>query len=179
MSDLEKFIKDHREEFDTFEPSPDHFKKFETLLQQQPEVLQPGINRFMMLKIAALILVLITVSVFVFDLATKGIRDRLNNRNAGTELPLEVKEVVQYYDIQVAERFGQIQKLASSNEEARMLNSNAIREIQNLDVSTDELKKSLAENPNNERLLAALIQNQQMKEGIMNNIINKLIQAGK
>lgn len=179
MSDLEKFIRDHREELDSSEPGPAHFKKFETLLQKQPIILHTGIHRSMMLKVAALILVMITVCVFVFDLATKGIRDRLMNQNAGTELPLEVKEAVQYYDMQVAERFGQLHKLASSSEEARILNSNAFREIQNLDVSTDELKRSLAENPNNERILAALIQNQQMKEGIMNNIINQLTQVRK
>ncbi|MEI7983077.1 MAG: hypothetical protein WCI71_15615 [Bacteroidota bacterium] len=179
MSDLEKFINHHREEFDNFEPGPGHYKKFESRLTYLPVTLHIAKNPHTMLRIAALILVLITLSVFVFDLGTKEIRTYLNNRNAGTELPEEVREAVQYYDNQVGNRLEQLNKLASSNEEARVLSSNVIREIQNLDASTDEIKRSLAENPNNERILAALIQNQQMKEGIINNIINQLNQVKK
>jgi hypothetical protein len=43
-----------------------------------------------------------------------------------------------------------------------------------LDAGTKELQRSLAENPNDERIQAAIIQNQQMKEGIMNTILSKL-----
>ncbi|MCK9205190.1 MAG: hypothetical protein M0P58_12255, partial [Bacteroidales bacterium] len=179
MSVIEKFIRDHREEFDTVEPDPGHFQRFEARLQQRPTARTPALSHSGMLWVAALIVILISVSVFAFDFATQEIRDRFNNREANAELPLEVREVVQYYDVRVTNRIGQLNALASNNEEARELRTDAMKEIQTLDVNTGELKKSLAENPNNERILAALIQNQQMKEGIINDIIDHLSQVKK
>jgi len=177
MAKLEKYIRDHQGEFDSAEPAPGHFERFETRLQQQRDHISPGMGRFAMLQAAALILILIALGVFVFELATKGIMDRLNNRSSGTELPQDVKDAVQYYDFQVARQLDQIHTLASDANEAQLLSMNAEKEMKNLENSAHELKKCLSENPNNERVLAALIQNQQMKEGIMNNIIQQLNQV--
>ena len=68
----------------------------------------------------------------------------------------------------------EVRKLASDPVQADLINGDALKEMQALDESTRDLQKSLAENPNCERLQAAVIQNQQMKEGIMNNIVSKL-----
>jgi len=67
-----------------------------------------------------------------------------------------------------------VDKLANDPAEAGRINKEAMKEIEALDENTRDLQKSLAENPNCERLQAAVIQNQQMKEGIMNTIVSNL-----
>jgi len=174
MTDLQKFISDHRTEFDDLEPDPDHFRRFEKKLKKLPASRTLTSNRHQMLRIAALILVLISVSVFVFDLATREIREWYGTQTSRLELPKDVDEAIQYYDNQITQQLGEIRKLAGENTAGREVSASALKEIGMLDDNTNELKRCLLQNPNNERLLAALIQNQQMKEGILSNIVTKL-----
>jgi hypothetical protein len=177
MSDLEKYMRDHRAEFDGDEPDPGHFKRFEERLATQPVTMHRGVNRFAMLKVAALILLLITVSVFVFDWAGREIREQFATGKQGTELPLEVREAVQYYDSQTATQLGTLNKLAAAQNEAATVNESARKEMKNLDAATAELKKLLAGNPGNERILDAIVQNQRMKESVLKNIISQVTQT--
>lgn len=175
MSKLEQFFIDHNEEFDDQEPNPGHFNRFEEKLNKPSfrGTVHPAKNIF--LRIAAVIIVLITVTVFVFDWVARELREGFNTQSANTELPAEVREVVQYYDLRVAESMGKLNALAANPIEAGMLKKDAEREIDNLDADSGELKHSLAENPDNERILAAFILNQQMKVGVIDNMIDKLM----
>jgi hypothetical protein len=175
MSKLEQFIIDHNEEFDDQEPDPGHFSRFkEKLNKPTSRVIVPPV-RNMFLRIAAVIVVLITVTVFVFDWVARELREGFSTRTANTELPAEVREVVQYYDLKVVESMGKLNALAANPVEAGILKKDAEREISNLDANSGELKHSLAENPDNERILAAFILNQQMKVGVIDNMIDKLM----
>ena len=179
MQNLEKYIKNHLDEFDSGEPEPGHFKRFEDRFAEQPVLKSSGRDRSLLLKIAALIIILITVSVFVFDFATREIRERFAVEKRGSELPVEIREAVQYYDNQTNTQIATLHKLAANREDAGTLNASAVKEIQSLDATTDELKKSLAENPGNEHILDAIIRNQQMKQTMLTNIISKLSQSIK
>lgn len=176
MPDLKRYIADHREEFDGQEPDPGHFSRFGKLLDNQPAVHQPPANRPMLLKVAALILLMITVSVFLFDMASREIRERFAGEKSVAELPLEIREAMQYYDNQATNNLGTIQKLAANSREAGLVNESARVEIQALDAATAELKKQLADSPGNERILEAIIQNQQMKESVLQTIIKQVSQ---
>ncbi|MCX6305773.1 MAG: hypothetical protein NT040_12490 [Bacteroidetes bacterium] len=179
MSNLEKYIKVHRDEFDSDEPEPGHLNRFEGLLAAQPGLKTPGHHRAPMLKIAALIVILITGSVVVFEFATREIRDRYATYKQGTELPAEIREAVQYYENQTNTQIATIHKLASNHKDAGSVSASALNEIQSLDAATDELKKSLAENPGNEQILDAIVRNQQVKETMLNTIIMQLSQFNK
>ena len=179
MQKLDKYIKDHLDEFDSCDPEPHHFKRFEDRLAEQPVLKPSGRDRSLLLKIAALIIILITVSVFVFDFATREIRERFAAEKQGSELPVEIREAVQYYDNQTNTQIATLHKLAANREDAGTLSASAVKEIQSLDATTDELKKSLAENPGNEHILDAIIRNQQMKQAMLTNIITKLSQSIK
>ncbi len=179
MPKLEKYIQDHIEEFDSHEPDPGHLIRFEQRLKEQHALEPVGYDRMLVLKIAALIIILVAVSVFVFDLATREIRDRFASGNQGTELPLEIREAVQYYDNQTSKQLAILNKLETNHEDAGAVSNSAFREIRSLDATTEELKKSLAENPGNERILDAIIQNQQMKETMLKTIIFQLSQSQK
>jgi hypothetical protein len=179
MSDLEKYIKDHQEEFDSTEPEPGHLRRFEDRLAEQPGMKLPRFNRPLLLKIAALIIILISVSVFIFEFATREIRDRFAHESQAAELPSEILEAVQYYDNQTITQLATIHKLAFNNSDAEALSSATLKDIRSLDASTDELKKSLAQNPGNEHILDAIVRNQQMKENMLNTIITQISNSKK
>jgi len=176
MNDLEKYIRNHRAEFDDAEPDPGHFRRFEERVHLRGVKSINPFNRPFLLKIAALILLLITVSVLVFDLTTRGILNRWNNAQASVEFPQEVKEVIMYYDNQATQQLLEISRLAGSTEEAKKLTTQAMKDVSTLDDNTGELKRAFSENTNQERILTAIIQNQQMKENILTTVITQLNQ---
>lgn len=173
MNNLDKLIQENREEFDGIEPLDGHFERFREKLGYAVEEGNRSPSRFGLLKIAAIILVIITGSVLVFDQTARSLRDKISTTEE-SRFTSEMAEAVQYYDSRALDRMKEVNKLAADPAQASKINEEALKEIQVLDENTKELQKSLAENPNCERLQAAIIQNQQMKEGVMNTIINQL-----
>ena len=180
MSELEKFIRDHHDEFDTFEPDQGHFQRFEERMNDLEQVVPfQRVNHTNFLKVAAIILVLISVSVAVFDLATRGIRDRIFAQKPDQELPSEIREAIQYYGNRADLKMADLNRLAASQSDGGKLSAAALRELSDLDASTNELKKALGDNPGNERILDAMIRNQQMKEVIIGTMIHQLSKSVK
>jgi len=179
MSNIEHFIRQHHSEFDDIEPKPGHVQRFEARLYVDSTGSTLSINRRLLLKIAAIILLLITISVFIFDLKTHSVRLRLGIEVASTELPSEVKDVIQYYDRLAIHQMNEIDKLTGPDQKAKDLNIDARRELQSLDNNTTALKQAFSENHNDERIIAALIQNQQMKERVTKTILTQINQSIK
>jgi len=174
MSDLEKFIRQHRAEFDGDEPSPGHFERFEARLDESREFGVHAGSRSRMLKIAALILLFISISAIVFDFATQQIHARFASGQHKQELPDEISDVIRYYDNQASVQLAVLGNLTAGKKDAGVLDKSVRNEINNLDASTAELKMNLEDSPGNERIEAAIIRNQQMKESILINIINQI-----
>lgn len=168
---------ENRAEFDDAEPSAGHFEKFHARLNEQPVIQTQARHHSHLLKIAALIIVLISVSVFVFDFATRKISERFAAEAQGSELPLEIREAVQYYDTKSVTQIAALNKLTANHTDAKELTASALKEIESLDAATSELKKSLSGNPGNEKIFDAIIQNQQMKETMLNTMITQLSQS--
>jgi hypothetical protein len=173
MANLEKYMKDHRDEFDSGEPEPGHFRRFEERLAASHIEPGPASGRGHLLKVAALILLLISVSAVVFDFATKELREKFAGRGEA-ELPFEISEAVNYYDNQASVKMAVLEKLAVDREDGALLTEAAAKEIRDLDAATNDLKRSIAMNPGNEQIFDAIIRNQQMKETYLNTLINQL-----
>jgi hypothetical protein len=174
MDKLDKFIIENAGFFNDSEPEHGHFKRFGEKLDQDSGVDKFRINRSLMLKIAAAILILITATVLVFDLGLKRISKSFEKYNAGTVLTSEMQDAMSYYDGLTKNRLGEFNKLACCGEEQVHLNSLVSSELTDLDANIAELKQALQKNPDNERLQAALIQNQQMKNQVLDNMINQM-----
>jgi hypothetical protein len=86
-------------------------------------------------------------------------------------LPAEVKDALSYYDGQVNERMTRIRNLEKSCPAAKEISSKAEKQLNELDNASNDLKNTLKENPQNEKVIAALIRNQQMKETMLDNMI--------
>jgi hypothetical protein len=89
-------------------------------------------------------------------------------------LPAEINDALQYYDQQTATRLATLNSLTGSSHEAQQVSQGVLKEIGNLDAASAELKEQLALNPGNDRIEAALIRNQQMKQDILNEMIRHI-----
>ena len=174
MDKLEKFISENAGLFNDSEPDEGHFSRFSEKLERESGAGSLRINRNLMLKIAAGLLILITATVLVFDLGVKRISKTIGNYSAEGVLTNEIRDAMIYYDGQTKTRLGEFNKLACCGEEKVRLNSMASAELDNLDANITELKQALKQDPENERVQAALIQNQQMKNQVLDNMINQL-----
>jgi hypothetical protein len=174
MDKLEKFITENHEAFNDAEPLAGHFSRFEEKLNKQIPAPAMRFERSMFLKIAAGLLILMTVTVFVFDAAKRhSLREGFGSDNSAALSP-EMKDAIQYYDDAASQKLGMIDQLACCGQDTRKVYSMANSELKSLNASADELKKALAENPGNERIQAAIIQNHQMKEKVMNQVVSKM-----
>jgi hypothetical protein len=174
MDKLDKFISENAGLFNDSEPDPGHFNRFSEKLDQETGIEPFRIKRNLMLKIAAVIIVLITATVLVFDLGMNRFSKSIMVNNTGTGLNNEMQNAMFYYDGLTTNRLGEFNKLACCGEEQIHLNSMVSSELNDLDGNIAELKQALLKNPDNERLQAALIQNQQMKGQVIDNMINQM-----
>lgn len=174
MDKLEKFITKNRESFDDAEPLTGHFSRFEEKLDQQQSHSGFAIDKNFLLKIAAGLLILLTVSVYIFDFAANRLSKNLSGESRSAIISTEMQDVINYYDDAASTKLGQIDKLACCGQDTRKVHSMANNEMNSLNANSAELQKALSENPGNERIQAAIIQNHQMKEKVMNQVVSQM-----
>jgi hypothetical protein len=174
MDKLEKFIVENRESFNDAEPPEGHFDRFSAKLEREASYERFTGNRMVFLKIAAAILVLLTVSVFIFDFAADRFRERMSGKNTAVTLPADMQDAIQYYDNSAATKFNRIDQLACCGQDTRKIRMMAGNEMKQLDANSAELQKALSENPGDERIQAAIIQNHQMKDKMMNQVVKQM-----
>jgi hypothetical protein len=173
MDKLEKIITENRELFDDAEPLAGHFSRFEEKLDLQ-QAHSGFVDKNFFLKIAAGLLILLTVSVYIFDFAANHITKSLSGESRSAIVSSEMQDAINYYDDAASSKLKQIDKLACCGQDTRKVTSMANNEMKSLNESSAELQKALSENPGNERIQAAIIQNHQMKEKVMNQVVDKL-----
>lgn len=179
MKDLEKYVTDNLDLFNDAEPGPDHFEKFRNKLEQQDN---KGFNlrrSGLMLKAAAVILIFMTIGVFIFDRSIQGLRNFLIPQTATVVLPADVNDALQYYSQQASQGMNEINQLSGSGEDAQQLKNMALKDLRTLDANTSELTRAYRQNPEDDRITAAIIRNQQMKETVMKNIIQEMSKTKK
>jgi hypothetical protein len=179
MDKLEKFVKENRDIFDENEPSIGHFDRFEEKLDTRFGYHKTGMNRSFLLKIAAGLIILMTVTVFLFDFAAQHISKYTQNNGQGKNLPAELQDAINYYNDAASDHLNKIQKLACCGQDSHKIYSLASGELDVLDANTAELRNTLKENPGDDRVQSALLRNQRMKETVLNNMISKMKSAKK
>lgn len=178
MKGLEDIIKRNKEAFDK-EPSSGHMEKFSAKLDAlHVEDQESWFERYgMTIRIAAAVLIFITVGSFFYTNLFDNFREKISQQIVAAELPLEVQEVMQYYNVITDKKVKQINDLAVSQDEASRIKEMAMRELQSLEGHRIDLEKEYALQPNNERIINALLLNQRKKEEILDKIINTMSQV--
>lgn len=175
MSQLENFIRDHREEFDGEEPSPRVWKDLQQQLQAEAKP-APKKNKggrlltLTILKWSAAAAILVLAGLGVFHLIDKPdhngtAQSKINRDDLLQKInPTYAKEV--YHFTQLIElKQEELKQIEKDNPE---LYQQFLGDISQLDSSYKSLKKELPSNPNREQLLEAMIENLKMQTALLN-----------
>jgi len=169
MDELEKYIVENKEEFDVFEPNEGHFERFQQKLKKQEK--KTIVFKPMFFAKAASVAVLITLSSLWFY--QNVIQEKQEQYYGDLQLQntsSEYNEIEVYYTSQVKSKYNEINSLDKNNEESKMM----LKEISEMDSLYKNMQEDLKKNPNDERVVNAIIQHYKIKIQVLNKIINRL-----
>jgi len=176
MSFLEKKISENKPFFDD-RPLPDgHFGRFLKRLDAEAETDEKGrsFSIFNMLKIAAVVILLVSIGWFTMRYSMREISGAVLNEVVSIELSKELLDIFAYYDARSESQLSQIQNLAPNDEEAQKIKDMALKKLQNIDAEMAAIEKEYMANPGNKKLEAALVNLKRNKAEVMETIVNQL-----
>jgi hypothetical protein len=174
MGKLENFISQHREQFDDAEPGEGHLSSFLEKLGEENKTKPLFRNRTVLLKIAASVIVLITLSAIGYELTTRNISNQFLFSRQEASLSAELRDAMEYYNNETATKMATLSSLTQHDENIHNISQPVLAEISNLDAATSDLAEQLEQNPGNEQIEAAIVRNQQMKQSILNELISQI-----
>ena len=186
---LENYIRDHRDEFDTLEPSEDMWNAIvarkeemseeETDVKQQPKRVQ--LNRSVYVRwisrIAAAVIIFFA-SYYYHDYQSNKemIAESNTESNANSTLYNTLIEANYYYTSQINQEKEKLYSLTVGNSTLRKEIQN---ELDELDKEFNKLKEDLNDNVDNEEIIAAMIQNYRIKLSILQDVMTQLQDKNK
>lgn len=169
MKTIEDLFRENKDFFEDAEPSKGHFERFESQLERRFQKNTPKRSIVPYLLRAAVVTLLITLSsLWTWD---HFIRSGSSRMTLGQVSP-QYKEVESYYVHQVNMMEGEIVNidLKTNPQQKQMLMS----EMNSMDSVYVSLQKELKANPNDERIINAMIEHYQTKLEVMSYIISQL-----
>lgn len=167
--ELEKLILDNRHSLEDEEPREGHFERFEARLQKASKPSRV-ISFKPILQIAAIVVfALLAVNqarIYFFP-------EKQEALTLGSISP-EYREVEFYYTNAIETGMNQWNKLSSEGLISEAEQQMMMEEQQEFDRMYQKLLEDLKENPNDERVINAMIEYYQARMSIINLIINKL-----
>ncbi len=167
MKKLEKFIHANRNAFEQ-EPDVGHFERFLARMEKRKGTTKPMSYLTGILKVAAIVVLVVISSIWGFD---KIFLQHEEGISLG-ELSPEYNEVEQYFVFEVNQKYREIDDsdfFADSLQKIVMM-----KELKEMDSIYNSMKVDLKTNPDNERVINAMIEHYQLKLDIMNHILNQL-----
>jgi hypothetical protein len=177
MDRLQQYMHNHREAFDDAVPDKGHFDRFEDRLKRIQFQGKVHISPWLYVQIAAVFLLLLGVSFFLIYSDKNQLLS--SNYHASLVLPGDAAEAIAYYDDQANNTIREMYLWAGQYPNGNEIIQTAQQEINALDANISELQKALHESPNDERIIAAMIQNQQMKNDVLSNIKSRFTQYNR
>ncbi|MFC2152463.1 hypothetical protein ACFLSE_08050 [Bacteroidota bacterium] len=169
MKDLDKIILENRQDFDVYEPDDGHFERFEQKLNQKNKKNKTFTIGYM-LKAAVVAILVVLSGLWVYD----NFESKTNDGIALSEISAEYGEVEMYYTQLVNQRYGEINQFQFMDSTQKVM---LLHELSEMDSIYENLKKDLTTNPNDQRVINAMIQHYQLKVEVMNQILEQLQQA--
>ena len=169
---LEKFILDHREEFDVMEPSPEIWNKISA-----PKSVSSGRHiswKRVMYRVAAVIVIFIG-SYYVHELINPPAQGISAIQSSASEedrqMLSQLMESKAYYTSLIDTKTEEVYLLAA---EKPMLRDEIQQEMKDLDREFLELQNDLHDNTDSEEVIAAMIQNYRLKLQILEETLMQL-----
>ena len=170
---LEKYILDHRQQFDDQEPDPAIWDRVET--RKAPVI---RINWKDIAWKAAAVAVIFVASYYFHDYMSsrKQASQNLAGNNAEINSPMlrQLLEAEAYYTSQINLRKEEVFRLTASDPDVR---HEVDLEMVDLERVFQELKADLKDNADNEEVIEAMIQNYRMKLDILEEMLLRLKQS--
>lgn len=167
MKTIEDIIRENKDFFDA-EPSKGHIERFNTKLELRFRKEAPKRSIVPYLLRAAVVTLLVTLSsLWVWD---NFLRSE-NKRMALGDVSPQYREVENYYIHQVSMMEGDISNINLVNPEQKEM---LMKEMKSMDSVYVSLQKELKANPDDQRIINAMIEHYQTKVDVMNYIINQL-----
>lgn len=169
MKNIEDIIRKNKDFFEDAEPSEGHLERFNMKLERRFQAAPVKRSIVPYLLRAAVVTLLITLSsLWTWD---HFIRTGSSRMTLGQVSP-QYKEVENYYVHQVNLMEGEIVNVGlKNNPEQKTL---LIKEMKSMDSTYVSLQKELKANPNDERIINAMIEHYQTKLEVMSYIVNQL-----
>ena len=166
MKKVEDFIRQNPGLFDSEEPEPGHLDRFRNRLHAE-DLSKSSSIWSVLLKAAAVLIFCALISytaVHEFRMADERMKD------IAVELANpELTEAEQYYTSQLSIYYNRIQKLRFNDDQAEK--KQVLDELSAMDVQVKALKHDLKQNPDDERIVHAIINFYQVKIELMDVII--------
>ena len=186
---LENYIRDHRDEFDTLEPSEDMWNAIvarkeemseeETDVKQQPKRVQLNRSAYVrwISRIAAAVIIFFA-SYYYHDYQSNKeiIAENNTESSANSTLYNTLIEANYYYTSQINQEKEKLYSLTVGNSTLRKEIQN---ELDELDKEFNKLKEDLNDNVDNEEIIAAMIQNYRIKLSILQDVMMQLQDKNK
>lgn len=177
MSFLEKKILDNKAFFDESEPEQGHQQRFIEKLENidQPETVRSRWGTI--LKLVSVAAAFIGISYFIFWFSIEDLGGMVIREVTQISFSEEIEDVFAYYETQAKIKVEKIDQMAANTQQAEKVKGMAKKQLDNLDATLAEIEKEYANNPDNQVLRAALINNKRKKAEVMDNIIQQLDQS--
>ncbi len=180
MSELEKIINNNMDAYDSEEPAEGHFERFENKLSElhhdskseNAKVIQFVAKQGW--KIAAAVVILIGVGFVFFNVGIVGNKDVMTAQDTEIILSPELTEVEIYYASLADDRFTIIDQLIPDSMEGSMIKEMVDMELSELSENYGELLEEYKNNPDDDRIIDAIINNYRIQAEILDNIIINL-----
>ena len=167
MKNIENIIKTNKEKFDSREPAEGHFERFQKKLEKQKKRSQT-FQWSVIMKAAVVSLLVVLSSLWVYDNVYK---ESTEQDLALQEVSPEVKEAQMYYSSLVEEKYERIKSFDFEDEEQKKM---LLKELRQMNETYKSIEKDLKANPDDPRVINALVKHYQMKLNVMNQILNQL-----
>lgn len=169
---MDDFIQRNLQLFDADEPDQGHIDRFRNKLDAMKTVGRTG-TKILLLRIAAVLLLGVVISYAAFR--EFGLIDKqMNKMSLGFPNP-ELYEAEQYYTSQLSIYYNNIQKLRFNDDQAEK--AQVLQELSAMDEQVQALKYDLKQNPDDERIVYAIIHFYQVKIAMMDVIIARAQQV--
>ena len=167
MTKLENIIQSNRDRFDDLEPQEGHFDRFQEKLGRYHR--QNRKFPWAALIRAAVIAVLVVLSgLWVYEQTRS---EPSPERLALEKVSPEVRETHMYYTSLMQKKYERIRQFDFKNEQQKEM---LLYELKEMDSIYTNIRDDLRSNPNDPRVVSALIRHYQMKLEVMNQIVNQL-----
>jgi hypothetical protein len=165
---LDKIFREQPDAFEV-EPMDGHFMRFETKLDSYHAKQKKRLPGWTFLKIASvIIIVLLSANLAIQLLPGKKAAKQQMTVNS------EMNETAQFYNTRINSGIYQLQKMADRGIGSELELNQVKKELDEMDRLHQDLQKEFSKNPNDERIINAMIEYYQTKLDIINTIKSDL-----